>query len=105
MCVENGKYLFELDLEPLLINRIEVGTKWGFIVELHSIYCRLSPDQFIKTPSGNYFVKSSVRKGLLPKILENLLSARKKLVCVFFVSMVALHCLDKVIDKLTLGFM
>ena len=38
----------------------------------------LSPDQFIKTPSGNYFVKSSVSKGILPEILENLLSARKK---------------------------
>lgn len=38
----------------------------------------LTPDQFIKTPSGNMFVKSSVRKGLLPEILENLLSARKK---------------------------
>jgi DNA polymerase delta subunit 1 len=41
---------------------------------------RLGPDQFIRTPSGNYFVKSSMRRGLLPKILENLLSARKKLV-------------------------
>ncbi len=39
---------------------------------------RLAPDQFIKTPSGNYFVKASVTKGLLPVILEGLLSARKK---------------------------
>ncbi|XP_031548890.1 DNA polymerase delta catalytic subunit-like [Actinia tenebrosa] len=38
----------------------------------------MPPDQFIKTPSGNYFVKSSIRKGLLPEILEHLLSARKK---------------------------
>jgi len=38
----------------------------------------LTPDQYIKTPSGNYFCKASVRKGLLPEILENLLSARKK---------------------------
>ncbi|GFR97478.1 DNA polymerase [Elysia marginata] len=38
----------------------------------------LTPDQYIKTPSGNYFCKSSVRKGLLPAILEQLLSARKK---------------------------
>ena len=38
----------------------------------------LSADQYIKTPSGNYFVKASVRKGILPEILENLLSARKK---------------------------
>merc|ERR1712126_638529 len=38
----------------------------------------LTPDQYIKTPSGNYFVKSSVRPGLLPEILQDLLSARKK---------------------------
>lgn len=38
----------------------------------------LKPDEFIKTPSGDYFVKSTLRKGLLPEILENLLSARKK---------------------------
>ncbi|XP_066564799.1 DNA polymerase delta catalytic subunit [Amia ocellicauda] len=38
----------------------------------------LSSEDFIKTPTGDHFVKSSVRKGLLPEILENLLSARKK---------------------------
>ncbi|XP_025087757.1 DNA polymerase delta catalytic subunit-like [Pomacea canaliculata] len=38
----------------------------------------LTPDQFIKTPSGNFFCKASVRKGLLPEILEHLLAARKK---------------------------
>ncbi|XP_008303353.1 DNA polymerase delta catalytic subunit [Stegastes partitus] len=38
----------------------------------------LSPDDFIKTPTGDRFVKSSMRKGLLPEILENLLSARKR---------------------------
>jgi len=38
----------------------------------------LTPEQFIKTPSGNMFVKAEVRKGLLPEILESLLSARKK---------------------------
>jgi DNA polymerase delta subunit 1 len=38
----------------------------------------LSPSDYIQTPSGNYFVKSSLRKGLLPEILENLLSARKR---------------------------
>uniref|UniRef100_A0A3B4AS68 DNA polymerase n=1 Tax=Periophthalmus magnuspinnatus TaxID=409849 RepID=A0A3B4AS68_9GOBI len=38
----------------------------------------LSSDDFIKTPTGDMFVKSSVRKGLLPEILENLLSARKR---------------------------
>uniref|UniRef100_A0A665UXV3 DNA polymerase delta catalytic subunit n=1 Tax=Echeneis naucrates TaxID=173247 RepID=A0A665UXV3_ECHNA len=38
----------------------------------------LSPEDFIKTPTGDQFVKSSVRKGLLPEILENLLTARKR---------------------------
>ena len=39
---------------------------------------KMSEDQYIKTPAGNYFVKASVRKGLLPDILEALLAARKK---------------------------
>ncbi|KAK6639162.1 DNA polymerase delta catalytic subunit [Polyplax serrata] len=38
----------------------------------------LTPDQYSVTPAQNYFVKKSVRKGLLPEILENLLDARKK---------------------------
>uniref|UniRef100_A0A3Q3K726 DNA polymerase n=1 Tax=Monopterus albus TaxID=43700 RepID=A0A3Q3K726_MONAL len=38
----------------------------------------LSPEEFTITPTRDLFVKSSVRKGLLPEILENLLSARKR---------------------------
>ncbi|VDK81185.1 unnamed protein product [Dibothriocephalus latus] len=38
----------------------------------------LSPDDYIRTPTGAYFVKESVRKGLLPQVLEQLLAARKK---------------------------
>lgn len=38
----------------------------------------LTDEQFIRTPTGDEFVKASVRKGLLPQILENLLSARKR---------------------------
>lgn len=52
----------------------------------------MPPDQFIKTPSGNYFVKSSVRKGLLPEILEHLLSARKKYVSFLSVSRADFLC-------------
>jgi DNA polymerase delta subunit 1 len=37
-----------------------------------------SPDDYVQTPCGNLFVKTSLRKGLLPEILENLLSARKR---------------------------
>ncbi|XP_033645764.1 DNA polymerase delta catalytic subunit-like [Asterias rubens] len=39
---------------------------------------KMTADQFIKTPSGNYFVKSSIRKGILPEILGDLLGARKR---------------------------
>lgn len=38
----------------------------------------VNPDDYIQTPSGNYFVKNSLRKGVLPEILENLLQARKR---------------------------
>lgn len=33
---------------------------------------------YIQTPAGNYFVKSTVRRGILPEILDNLLKARKR---------------------------
>jgi DNA polymerase delta subunit 1 len=39
---------------------------------------QLSPDQYEKTPSGDYFVRKEVREGLLPSILEKLLEARKR---------------------------
>lgn len=38
----------------------------------------LNDDDYIRSPTGAYFVKSSVRRGLLPEILEQLLSARKR---------------------------
>lgn len=39
---------------------------------------RLPSDAVTTTPSNNQFVKASVRKGLLPEILESLLAARKR---------------------------
>jgi DNA polymerase delta subunit 1 len=36
------------------------------------------PEQLTKTPSDDFFVKSSVKKGILPLILEELLAARKR---------------------------
>ena len=39
---------------------------------------KLKPEDYTKTPRGDYFIKSHVRKGLLPIILEELLAARKK---------------------------
>ena len=38
----------------------------------------MSPDKFVKTPTGDCFVTPDVRKGLLPQILEDLLTARKE---------------------------
>lgn len=38
---------------------------------------QLNPDDYIVTPTGDMFVKASVRKGLLPRILDSLLSARR----------------------------
>ncbi|XP_059584205.1 DNA polymerase delta catalytic subunit isoform X1 [Alligator mississippiensis] len=38
----------------------------------------LASEDFIRTPTGDLFVKASMRKGLLPEILENLLAARKR---------------------------
>lgn len=41
--------------------------------------CGLKEDvDYIRTPSDDYFVKPSIRKGLLPIILEDLLSTRKR---------------------------
>jgi DNA polymerase delta subunit 1 len=39
---------------------------------------KLNSDEYIKTPSGNYFVKKSLQRGILPEILEDLLTARKQ---------------------------
>lgn len=39
---------------------------------------KMNTEDYTKTPAGSYFVKTSVRKGLLPEILEQLLAARKK---------------------------
>ncbi|XP_076121687.1 DNA polymerase delta catalytic subunit [Alosa pseudoharengus] len=44
----------------------------------HAEKLGLTPEDFIKTPTGDMFVKHAVRKGLLPEILENLLGARKR---------------------------
>lgn len=39
---------------------------------------KLTEDEYTFTPNGDYFVKSSKRKGILPTILDELLTARKK---------------------------
>ena len=42
--------------------------------ELH----KLSPGDYITTPSNEHFIKASVKKGILPLILDELLAARKR---------------------------
>lgn len=62
--------------EPQGLEEEETGQGAG--ITFHHPAPSLTEDQFIKTPTGDEFVKTSVRKGLLPQILENLLSARKR---------------------------
>ena len=39
---------------------------------------KLDPNTYNKSENGNVFVKSDVKKGILPIILQDLLSARKQ---------------------------
>lgn len=39
---------------------------------------KFKEDEVTRTPNGDYFVKSTVKKGILPIILEELISARKQ---------------------------
>jgi DNA polymerase delta subunit 1 len=41
-------------------------------------FYKLTEKEVTKTPEGYYFVKSHVRQGLLPEILNELITARKK---------------------------
>lgn len=43
-----------------------------------SIAHKFSPDKYETTPSGDKFVTRSVREGILPMILQDLINARKK---------------------------
>jgi DNA polymerase delta subunit 1 len=39
---------------------------------------RVPPEHIARSPNGDYFVKRSAARGLLPEILEELLAARKR---------------------------
>lgn len=62
------------------------------------MFSSLAEDEYITTPSGNCFVTSKVRRGLLPEILENLLSARKRAKQVFL--NIAFICFPLTVDTL-----
>ena len=42
------------------------------------LHFSLTPEKITVTPLNHMFVKSTVRRGLLPQILEQLLAARKR---------------------------
>jgi DNA polymerase delta subunit 1 len=46
--------------------------------DVHKNTFSFAPDDVTKTPNGDTFVKSSVKKGILPEILDELLAARKR---------------------------
>ncbi|XP_015706759.1 DNA polymerase delta catalytic subunit-like isoform X2 [Coturnix japonica] len=50
------------------------GALWG----ADCVPPRLGPSDYIRTPTGDLFVTAAVRRGLLPRILEGLLAARKR---------------------------
>ncbi|CAD7936261.1 unnamed protein product [Amoebophrya sp. A120] len=77
------------------IATLDFASLYPSIMMAHNLcYCTLIPNSLIKpstgkvenmseddytvTPCGNYFVKPTKRKGLLPLILEDLLGARKR---------------------------
>lgn len=61
----------------LQVNTTPHGSTGGGIQALVQRY-NLTDEDYIKTPTGAYFVKSHICHGILPEILQQLLSARKK---------------------------
>ncbi|CAH8567170.1 unnamed protein product [Heterobilharzia americana] len=61
----------------LQVNTSPHGSTGGGIQAVVQRY-NLTDEDYIKTPTGAYFVKSHIRQGILPEILQQLLSARKK---------------------------
>jgi DNA polymerase delta subunit 1 len=81
-------------LEPLTgyydrpIATLDFASLYPSIMMAHNLcYCtlmspeqvsKMKPDEYTKTPTGCYFLRSTTRRGLLPMILEELLAARKR---------------------------
>ncbi|CAH8541393.1 unnamed protein product [Heterobilharzia americana] len=61
----------------LQVNTSPHGSTGGGIQAVVQRY-NLTDEDYIKTPTGAYFVKSHIRQGILPEILQQLLTARKK---------------------------
>jgi DNA polymerase delta subunit 1 len=80
--IEPEKGYYDVPISTLDFNSlypsIMIAHNLCYTTLLRSKDNNLSPEDYIQTPSGNYFVKPNVRKGILPEILENLLKARKQ---------------------------
>lgn len=90
----DDKYEGATVLDPLTgyyekpIATLDFASLYPSIMMAHNLcYCTLltpeslktvPPEEVTKTPTGNMFLKATVRKGLLPQILNELLTARKK---------------------------
>ena len=88
------KYEGAYVLEPITgfytqpIATLDFASLYPSIMMAHNLcYCtlvpppvakKMNPELIIQTPSNDYFVKAEVRRGLLPMILEELISARKR---------------------------
>ena len=73
---------------PMPIATLDFASLYPSIMMAHNLcYCTLlKPEQvqsmneedYTETPTGCYFLKSKIRRGLLPMILEEILAARKR---------------------------
>ena len=91
---EGGKYEGAVVIEPTRgfyqepVATLDFASLYPSIMMAHNLcYSTLVPrhlarnwpeDQITHTPNGDYFVKPSVKKGILPVILEELIGARKR---------------------------
>lgn len=88
------KYEGAFVLEPkrnyynIPIATLDFASLYPSIMMAHNLcYCtlltpqirsKLSPEDYTETPTGEFFVKAHMRKGLLPQVLEELIDARKR---------------------------
>ena len=89
-----GKYEGAVVIEPTRgfytdpVATLDFASLYPSIMMAHNLcYSTLIPahqvknheaNNYIKTPNGDYFMKQTVKKGLLPMILEELIAARKR---------------------------
>ena len=91
---DQGKYEGAVVIEPTRgfyeqpVATLDFASLYPSIMMAHNLcYSTLVPrykrknykeEEITETPNGDIFVKSSVKKGIVPLILEELLSARKR---------------------------